>query len=57
VRLGVELDYKLLGILVAGVVAGSVVGPLLSRYLPERGLRALLCLVLFLIGLRYANVF
>lgn len=57
VRLGVELDYKLLIILVAGVVAGSLVGPLISRYFPERGLRALLCLVLFVIGLRYANVF
>ena len=57
VRLGVELDYRLLGFLIAGVVVGSAIGPLLSRYFPERGLRALLCLVLLLIGLRYANVF
>ena len=57
VRLGVELDFPLLGTLVAGVAAGSAFGPVLSRYLPERGLRALLCLVLLVIGLRYANVF
>jgi uncharacterized membrane protein YfcA len=57
VRLGVELDLPLLGFLVIGVVAGSVLGPYLSRSIPERGLRALLCLVLFVIGLRYANVF
>jgi uncharacterized membrane protein YfcA len=56
-RLGVALDLPLLGFLVIGVVAGSVLGPYLSRFIPDRGLRALLCLVLFVIGLRYANVF
>lgn len=57
IRLGVELDFPLLGILIAGVVVGSVFGPVVSKHLPERGLRALLCLVLLVIGLRYANVF
>ena len=57
VRLGVELDWPPMGILIAGVVVGSAFGPMISRYLPERGLRALLCLVLFVIGLRYAGIF
>ena len=57
VRLGVELDYPLLGILMGGVIAGSIVGPAFSKYIPENGLRALLCVVLVLIGLRYAGFF
>ena len=56
-RLGISLDYPLLGILMTGVVAGSVIGPILSKYIPENGLRAFLCLVLVMIGLRYAGVF
>lgn len=57
VRLGVQLDYPLLGVLAVGVIAGSVIGPLLSRYIPENGLRGFLCVVLFLIGFRYAGLF
>ena len=57
VRLGVTLDYPLLGILLTGVVVGSAIGPLVSKYLPENGLRAFLCIVLVVIGLRYAGVF
>lgn len=57
VRLGVELDYPLLGILLAGVVTGSAIGPVLSKYLPDKALRAFLCLLLLVIGLRYAGVF
>jgi len=57
VRLGVELDYSLLGFLVAGVVVGSVIGPWLSRLIPENGLRGFLCIVLLLIGLRYTGLF
>ena len=57
VRLGITLDYPLLGILLVGVVAGSAIGPQLSKYLPEKVLRASLCLVLVVIGLRYAGVF
>jgi uncharacterized membrane protein YfcA len=37
--------------------AGVVFGAHLSRPLPENGLRALLCLVLLVIGLRYAGMF
>ena len=57
VRLGVTLDYPLLGILLIGVVVGSAIGPLVSKYLPENGLRAFLCIVLVVIGLRYAGLF
>jgi uncharacterized membrane protein YfcA len=56
-RLGIELDYPLLGLLVVGLIIGSVVGPLISRFIPERGLRVLLMTVLFMIGLRYTGLF
>ena len=56
-RLGIALDYPLLGILVAGVITGSVIGPVLSKYLPDKGLRAILSLVLVVIGLRYTGLF
>jgi uncharacterized membrane protein YfcA len=56
VRLGVELDYALLGFLFIGVVAGSIIGPWISRRIPEKGLRAFLSLVLLLIGLRYVGL-
>jgi uncharacterized membrane protein YfcA len=57
VRLGIELDYPLLGFLVVGIIVGSVTGPWLSRYIPENGLRGFLCVVLLMIGLRYAGLF
>jgi uncharacterized membrane protein YfcA len=56
-RMGVGLDYPLLGFLLAGVIVGSAVGPVASRYLPEKILRVLLCLVLIFIGLRYVGLF
>jgi uncharacterized membrane protein YfcA len=56
VRLGVELDYALLGFMVIGVVIGSIIGPLISRHIPEKGLRAFLGVVLLLIGLRYIGL-
>jgi uncharacterized membrane protein YfcA len=56
VRLGVQLDYALLAFLLAGVVIGSMIGPMLSRHIPEKGLRAFLSAVLFLIGLRYIGI-
>lgn len=56
VRLGVQLDYALLGLLIVGVAIGSVIGPLLSRHIPEKGLRAFLSVVLLLIGLRYVGL-
>lgn len=57
IRLGVELDYPLLGLLMLGVAAGSMVGPHISKYIPEKGLRVFLLLVLLLIGLRYTGIF
>ncbi|NNJ98264.1 MAG: sulfite exporter TauE/SafE family protein [Gammaproteobacteria bacterium] len=56
VRLGVQLDYMLLGLLIVGVAIGSVIGSVISRRIPERGLRAFLSVVLFLIGLRYIGL-
>ncbi|MBT8130298.1 MAG: sulfite exporter TauE/SafE family protein [Gammaproteobacteria bacterium] len=56
VRLGVELDVALLAFLLSGVVIGSMIGPLVSRRIPEKGLRAFLSAVLFLIGLRYISI-
>lgn len=55
-RLGVELDVALLALLLAGVVIGSIIGPLVSRRIPEKGLRTFLSAVLFLIGLRYIGI-
>jgi uncharacterized membrane protein YfcA len=57
IRLGIQLDLSMLAILVAGVVTGSTLGPMLSKHLPENGLRALLAGILVLIGLRYAGIF
>ena len=57
IRLGIELDLVMLGFLLAGVVAGSVLGPLLSKHLPENGLRGWLAGILSIIGLRYAGLF
>ncbi|MBT8116342.1 MAG: sulfite exporter TauE/SafE family protein [Gammaproteobacteria bacterium] len=56
IRLGIELDLAMLGFLLAGVIAGSVLGPLLSKHLPENGLRGLLAVILIIIGLRYAGL-
>ena len=57
VRLGVELDYPLLALLMLGVAAGSLAGPYLSKYIPEKGLRIFLLMVLILIGLRYLGLY
>jgi uncharacterized membrane protein YfcA len=47
----------MLAILLAGVVAGSTLGPLISKHVPENGLRGLLAVILVLIGLRYTGLF
>ncbi|MFV2060081.1 MAG: sulfite exporter TauE/SafE family protein [Gammaproteobacteria bacterium] len=57
VRLGIDLDFPLLGLLLAGTAIGSIIGPYLSKYLPENWLRGILSLVLVIIGLRYLSVF
>ncbi len=55
VRLGVELDLPLLALLLIGTVAGSVLGPILSKYLREAWFKAMLVTILALIGLRYLS--
>jgi hypothetical protein len=57
VRLGIDLDFPMLGFLLVGVMAGSAIGPAVSRFIPENGLRGFLGVVLVLIGLRYAGLF
>ena len=57
IRLGIDLDFPMLAILLTGVVAGSTLGPLISKHVPENGLRGLLVTILVLIGLRYAGLF
>jgi hypothetical protein len=53
VFLGVRLDVPLLALLLAGTVAGSYLGPRLSRYMHEAWLKAMLAAVLFLMSIRY----
>ncbi|NCF30229.1 MAG: TSUP family transporter [Gammaproteobacteria bacterium] len=55
VRLGVELDLPLLALMLIGTVAGSVLGPILSKYLREAWFKALLMTILAMIGLRYLS--
>lgn len=52
VLLGVRLDIPLLALLLTGTVAGSYLGPRLSKYMHET-FRAMLAAVLFLISIRY----
>jgi len=54
-RLGVELDVPLLALMLTGTVAGSFLGPVLSKYFREAGFKTLLVTVLALIGLRYLS--
>jgi uncharacterized membrane protein YfcA len=56
-RMGVDLDYYLLVFLLSGVIIGSAIGPVISRYIPEKTLRVLLCMVLVFIGIRYVGLF
>jgi uncharacterized membrane protein YfcA len=55
VRLGVELDVPLLALMLVGTVAGSFLGPILSKHFREAWFKALLAAILFLISLRYLN--
>lgn len=55
VRLGVDLDLPLLALMLIGTVAGSVLGPILSKYLREAWFKAMLVTILALIGLRYLS--
>ncbi len=53
VRLGVELDVPLLALMLIGTVAGSFLGPILSKYFREAWFKFLLATILSLISLRY----
>jgi len=53
IHLGSRFDPLFLGLEVVGVVAGSFVGPQLSRVLGEKKLRVFLGVLLLYIGLRY----
>jgi uncharacterized membrane protein YfcA len=55
VRLGVELDIPLLALMLTGTVAGSLLGPIVSRYFREAWFKALLASILSLISLRYLS--
>jgi len=55
VRLGIELDIPLLALMLIGTVAGSFLGPILSKYFREEWFKALLATILTLIGLRYLS--
>ena len=55
VRLGVELDVPLLSLMLMGTIAGSILGPILSRYFREAWFKSLLAIILFLISLRYLS--
>jgi len=57
VRLGIELDWPLLALLLIGTAIGSLIGPYVSKYLHEIWLRAILSLLLVIIGLHYLSVF
>jgi uncharacterized protein len=53
VALGVNIDFTMMGFLIFGVVGGSFMGPLLSKYVRHSYLKILLCLILVFIGIRY----
>lgn len=55
IRLGIELDIPLLALMLMGTVAGSILGPILSKHFREKWFKALLTAILALISLRYLN--
>jgi len=55
VRLGVELDIPLLALLLSGTVAGSILGPIVSKYFREAWFKVLLAVILSLISIRYLS--
>ncbi len=54
--MGIRLDIPLLLYLGSGVIAGSFLGPVMSRHIPEKWLRLFLGIILLFIGLRYLGV-
>lgn len=53
VRMGSNLDFAMLGFEVVGVIIGSYLGPVLSKYIKGQYLKVFLAVVLTYIGLRY----
>lgn len=53
VRMGSSLDFAMLGFEVVGVIIGSYLGPVLSKYVKGQYLKIFLAVVLTYIGLRY----
>lgn len=53
VRMGSNLDFAMLGFEVIGVIIGSYLGPVLSKYIKGQYLKIFLAVVLTYIGLRY----
>lgn len=53
VRMGSSLDFAMLGFEVIGVIIGSYLGPVLSKYIKGQYLKIFLAVVLTYIGLRY----
>ena len=53
VRMGSELDVPLLSIEVAGIIIGSMMGPIVSNYVKEKWLRIFLAVFLLYIGIGY----
>lgn len=53
VAMQVHLDLWLVGIEAAGIMVGSIAGPLLNRYVNERLLKLYVAVVLFAIGIFY----
>lgn len=55
-RMGSSLDFAMLGFEVVGVVIGSYLGPVLSKYIKGNYLKVFLALVLTYVGLKYLLV-
>jgi len=53
VRMGSSLDFAMLGFEVVGVIIGSYLGPVLSKYIKGQYLKVFLAVILTYIGLRY----
>jgi len=53
IQLGAQIDVKLLGIEIVGIVIGSFIGPHLSKILKEKKLRLILGFLLLYIGIGY----
>jgi uncharacterized membrane protein YfcA len=53
INMGADLNTAMLGVEMAGVAVGSLLGPQVSRVLKERKLRILLLIVLLYIGVGY----